>query len=99
MSGLTGKQAALSAVVSRYPQFELTIRRLFGADESFRDICEELADAERALANVDELPIALREARRMEWQELVDRLAEEARTAILDGERVTKSRIVPPPSR
>jgi hypothetical protein len=93
-SGQTDRSAALSAAVRRYPQFELAIRRLIDADESFRDICEELADAELALSGVDKLPIALREARRAEWQELVDRLVEELR-AVLMQETVARSRVGP----
>jgi hypothetical protein len=81
-SGQTGKRAGLSAAIRRYPQFELAIRRLMNADEGFRDICEELADAETALSKVDDLPAALRETRRAEWQELVDRLAGELKTAV-----------------
>jgi hypothetical protein len=95
----TDRRAALSAAVRRYPQFELAIRRLIDADESFRDICEELADAELALSEVDKLPLALREARRAEWQELVDRLAEELRAAVLRQETVARSQTIPGPSR
>jgi hypothetical protein len=77
----------------------LAIRRLIEMDESFRDICEELADAELALAQVDNLPIAVREARRAEWQELVDRLAGELHAAILDQDAVARSRVIPRPPR
>jgi hypothetical protein len=80
----TGKREALSAALRRFPRFELTIRRLIDADETFCDICEELAEAELALATVDGLQPGLREARRAEWQELVDRLAGEAKAVIED---------------
>ncbi|WP_192179786.1 hypothetical protein [Mesorhizobium amorphae] len=71
------KTRAVSAAVRRFPQFELTVHRLMDRSETFRDMCEELADAELALSRVEELPTALREARRSEWQELVDRLTGE----------------------
>jgi len=67
--------------------------------ESFRDICEELADAELALSKVDQAPPALREARRAEWQELIDRLVAEVGAAVLDTEAARKSGINPWPPR
>jgi hypothetical protein len=51
----------------RLGRFELTIHRLMDRSESFRDICQELPDAEFALSKVAEAPLALREARRAEW--------------------------------
>jgi len=60
--------------------------------ESFRDICEELADAEFALSKVAEAPLA-------EWQELVDRLVEEVRAAVLNTDAARKSGINPWPPR
>jgi hypothetical protein len=54
--------------------------------EVFCDICEELAEAELALARVPEAPVALHEARRTEWQELVDRLVAELGTALREGQ-------------
>jgi hypothetical protein len=78
----TGNRSAVSAAVRRYPQFELTIYRLIGTNESFRDVCDELAEAELALSKVDDLPPGLRVARRTEWQDTVDRLAAELKDAI-----------------
>jgi hypothetical protein len=94
-SGQTGGRAPHLAAVRRYPQFELAIRRLIEIDESFRDICEELGDAELALAHVGNLPVAVREARRAEWQELVDRLVGEVGAAILDWDAFARSRVIP----
>jgi hypothetical protein len=94
-SGQKGKRAGLSAAIRRYPLFELAIRRLIDADEGFRDICEELADAEVALSKVDDLPAALREARRTEWQELVDRLAGELKSAVESRVAFLRSRVPP----
>jgi hypothetical protein len=75
------KKAALTAI-RRFPHFELPIRRLIEADETFREICEELAEAEIALGTVTSMPASLREARQAEWQDLVDRLAGEVEAAI-----------------
>ena len=71
---LEGKKLeAFAAATRRFPHFELPIRRLIETSENFRDICEELAEAERALAASENAP-ALRQA---EWKELVDRLVGE----------------------
>jgi hypothetical protein len=70
--------AGFLAACRRFPQHEFTIRRLMKADPEFRDICDELADAEAALERVDESsPAHLRETRRLEWSELVERLVRE----------------------
>jgi hypothetical protein len=82
--GPSDRQRAVSAAVRRFPQFELAIHRLMGRSESFRDMCEELAEAELALSRVDQVAPALREARRAEWQELVDRLVGEVGAAVLN---------------
>ena len=74
------RQAILSSVLRRFPEREFTIRRMMEKDQTFFDLCEELAVAEDALANVDQYPPAIRSERRAEWQDLVDRLAKE-----LDG--------------
>jgi hypothetical protein len=98
-SGHKGKRSAVLAAVRRYPQFELAIHRLVDADEVFRDICEELAEAELALLQVDGLPPALRETRRAEWQELVDRLAGELRAAVESHEASLRSLVLARRSR
>src|SRR4051794_13902993 len=81
--GSADRKRAVSAAVRRFPQFELTIHRLMDRAESFRDMCEELAEAELALARVEEAPVASRDARRAEWQALVDRLVTEVETELL----------------
>lgn len=90
--GATGKREAFSAAFRRFPQFELAIRRLMDRSEAFADMCEELAEAELALSKVNEVPPALREARRAEWQELVDRLVGEVEAALQDKDVVVKPR-------
>jgi hypothetical protein len=91
-SGSTGKREAFSAALRRFPQFELAIRRLMARSEAFCDMCEELAEAEVALATVNKVAPALREARRAEWQDLIDRLVAEVGTALLDKDVVVKPR-------
>jgi hypothetical protein len=87
------KREAFSAAFRRFPQSELAIRRLMDRSEAFRDMCEELADAEAALSKVDGVPSALREARKAEWQDLVDRLVGEVGTALQDKDVVVRPRI------
>jgi hypothetical protein len=80
------REGAFLAAARRFPQAEFAIRKLMSQSEVFRDICEELAEAELALARVPETPAALHEARRTEWQELVDRLVAELGTALQEGQ-------------
>ncbi len=67
----------LSAVTRRFPQYEFAIRKLMLTSECFRDMCDELADAEVALANAAATPAEVRSARQVEWQQIVDRLVGE----------------------
>jgi len=71
-----------AAAVRKFPQCEFVIRRLMSRSETFCDMCEELADAEQALANVSSLEPELVSERQLEWQELVDRLVAEIKAAI-----------------
>ncbi|MFI0844211.1 hypothetical protein [Mesorhizobium sp. IMUNJ 23232] len=80
------RERAFSAATRRFPNAEFAIRKLMSHSEVFCDICEELAEAELALARVPETPAAVHEARRTEWQELVDRLVAELGTALREGQ-------------
>jgi hypothetical protein len=91
-SGSIDKREGFSAALRRFPQFELAIRRLMARSEAFCDMCEELAEAEVALATVNKVAPALREARRAEWQELIDRLIGEVGAALHDKDVVMKPR-------
>ncbi|CAN7595443.1 hypothetical protein [Rhizobium sp. LjRoot254] len=73
---------ALQAAANRFPRSEFTIRRLLRSNDTFRELCEELADAEAALAKVPESVAALREAREREWRELVQELVSEVEQAL-----------------
>lgn len=83
-SGVTDKREAFLAAFRRLPHFELAIRRLMARSDTFCDMCEELAEAEMALSKVDKVPPTQREARKAEWQELIDRLVGEVETALQD---------------
>ena len=50
--------------------------------ENFRNVCEDLAAAEHTLADVDRLPETIREARRAEAEEWIERLTEEVRSTL-----------------
>ena len=96
-SGPAERQKAVAAAVRRFPRSELAIHRLMDRCEAFREMCEELAEAELALSRVDMVPPALREARRAEWQELVDRLVAEVGAALQDKDVVTRPHTNPGP--
>jgi hypothetical protein len=81
-----GTARGLSSAVRRFPEAEFVIRRLVSRSETFRDICEELADAEFALSKVPATPPELCEARKLEWQEMVDRLIGEVAIALRESE-------------
>lgn len=81
------------AAARRFPYAEFTIRRLISQSETFRDICEELAEAEIALSMVSETPSEIREARRQEWQEIVERLVAEVAASLRDAMEVQTGRV------
>ena len=73
-----GQRAGFFAACNRFPRQELAIRKLMKESEAFREMCEELAEAEAALARVDlTAPAAQRDVRRAQWAELVEVLARE----------------------
>jgi hypothetical protein len=55
---------------------------LFEADEAFREMCEELTDADQALAACANMPALLRETRQAEWRELIARQVKDIEIAI-----------------
>lgn len=73
------------AALRRFPAEHRTIEELSAHSEDFRDMCEELAEAELALATAEGLPGALREQRRAEWHAAIDRLASEIARALSDA--------------
>ena len=70
-------QQWLVAVINRFPAQEGLIKRSVLADEAFRSLCEDFADAEFALHKWGDSLSQSREARLREYRELVDELATE----------------------
>ena len=65
------------AAVRRFPQRSLEIRRLAMSDNAFRSLCEDLCEAEEALARWSLLPSEQAASRRCEYDLLVEELAAE----------------------
>ncbi len=76
--GSVGELAALQ----RFPSERRTIEELILQDEDFRDMCEELADAELALKAAERLPPGVRAERTSEWAATVERQVAEIGRAI-----------------
>ncbi|MBN9026438.1 MULTISPECIES: hypothetical protein [Kaistia] len=57
----------IEAAIRHFPTQADDIKALARESELFRDICDELAEAEVALWTVDRLDVALRAERRLEW--------------------------------
>jgi hypothetical protein len=74
--------AGLASALRRFPTHSAQIENLVGRNETFRGLCDDLAVAEQALLSVDQLPDAVREARRIEFKDLVDSLASELERAL-----------------
>jgi hypothetical protein len=81
----------LTAAQVRFPARATEIEKLFDVDESFRGMCDDLAAAEQALRNVDQLPLHIQEARRDEYADLVDDLVAEIHGAL------GQSKVIPMP--
>lgn len=67
----------LAAAARRFPGQQRAIEALAGADESFRLLCSDFAEAEVALQRWRGSTSAIREQRCSEYEELVESLAGE----------------------
>ena len=67
-------ERGLQAAVRRFPLKVAEIRRLAFADESFRSLCDDLAEAESALGRWTLSSSAQSDVRRLEYQLLVEEL-------------------------
>jgi hypothetical protein len=83
----------LTTTQARFPAQSTEIQRLFDADESFRGMCDDLAAAENALRNIDQLLDHVRKARREEYTVLVSDLSSEIQEAL------ARSKIIPMPHK
>lgn len=75
-------QAELTAALRRYPANSLRIQHLYVSDETFRELCSDLAAAERAIKTVEDLPDPIRTERSAEFTEMANYLAGEIEKAI-----------------
>ncbi|OWV68697.1 hypothetical protein ATY77_23515 [Rhizobium sp. R634] len=74
--------SALETAEAYFSDQARLVQRLFYVSEAFRSMCEDLAAAAEALAHVEQLPLPVREARRLEYAGLVEALLKEMREAI-----------------
>ena len=81
----------IEAVVTRFPSHELTSRRLHARDETFRAICEDLADAVRALRFWESAGPSS-EPRTNQYRELVSELENEIASLLEGSERCASGR-------
>ena len=70
------------AALRRFPDKARLIEELTARSEDFRDICDELADVERALLAAKDTPLEVREERIAEWEGWIDRLTAEIAAAL-----------------
>lgn len=81
-SDKTTSSPGLTAAIAFFPAHSRRIRDLFESDESFRGVCEDLADAESALKHIAQLPDDVRYSRQLEYRELIASLSDEIEEAI-----------------
>jgi hypothetical protein len=72
----------IAAAIRKFPDRVESIARLAGRDEAFRDMCEELAAAEEALARLESEATAAGTARRTECEGWITRLTAEMAAAL-----------------
>ena len=78
MPNTTSKPCAgQQAAIRKFPSNAKSIEALLVSSESFRELCEDLAEAERALAAIDQLPKPLQFPSRIECRGWVESLAKE----------------------
>ena len=77
---------AVAAAIRRFPGRAASIRRLAERSEAFRDMCEELAAAEAALARIEASPPANRAERMAECEGWIVRLTAEMSAALRQPE-------------
>jgi hypothetical protein len=75
-------QHTIRAAIARFPDRGHAIETLARTDETFRSLCEDLDEAETALALWERSRAAIRIARCAEYRDLVRDLAAEIETAL-----------------
>jgi uncharacterized protein YdcH (DUF465 family) len=80
------RQSAAVRVALRYfPTRSHEIEALIRRNENFSDMCEELAEVERVLDNIDHIPREDREVRMEECKEWIVRLTDEMSKALANN--------------
>lgn len=64
----------LGMLIEAFPYHELSIRRLIKVNEAFREVCVDFAEARAALQKSSQTVDQGGEGRRLEWEEIVERL-------------------------
>jgi hypothetical protein len=81
----TEQEAGVVAALRRFPADRKAIEELILRDGDFRDMCDELAEAEGALSAVEQLPTAVRAERTAEWVASIEHLAFEIARALREA--------------
>jgi hypothetical protein len=70
-------ERAYCFVAEKLPGHEFLIRRLITSDTTFRELCEELADAQTTMTRATSSNDEPRADHANEWEEIVERLTSE----------------------
>jgi hypothetical protein len=89
--------SGLAVALRRLPQRARAIEELAHRSESFFDLCEDLAEAERGLAIAELGPVEERDERRAEWKSWIEILTQEIEEALQRSKVVLMSRPGSPP--
>lgn len=86
----SAKQQAAGRIVvlRRFPADQKAIEQLILRDGDFRDMCDELAEAEAALRAAEKLPLTIRAERMAEWSASIERLSFEIARALREANLV-----------
>jgi hypothetical protein len=95
--GMTDPPSGLAVALRRLPQRARAIEELAHRSESFFDLCEDLAEAERGLAIAELGPVEERDERRAEWKSWIEILTQEIEEALQRSKVVLMSRPGSPP--
>ena len=79
----------MQRVIERFPRHAASIRHLFLADQSFREMCGDYADTLETLQRWQASSGPYRAARIAEYQELAEALEIEIATALPTEDRIT----------
>jgi len=79
------QSAAVRVALRHFPARSHEIEVLVQRNENFSDMCEELAEVERVLANIDQIPDQDRDARLVECKEWIERLTAEMTEALANS--------------